>query len=180
MAFSTADTSGFSLVTPESKWAYSYVQQVKSAIKRCYVLSEQTPTRTSRFLLQHNISEETEQLLPMPKPQSAFFRPQQEPAQSLCYIKVISSDGKQFWDITANLEAADEDAFEIFLQSGGGGGGGGPALRPLPHFGGPSSSSASKKVTAREERERAPPECRRRQRRRTMSSSTSAVVARSR
>ena len=28
VAFSTSDTSGFSLVTPESKWAYSYVQQV--------------------------------------------------------------------------------------------------------------------------------------------------------
>ena len=28
VAFSTEDTSGFSLVTPESKWAYNYVQQV--------------------------------------------------------------------------------------------------------------------------------------------------------
>ena len=116
--------------------------------------------------------------------QSASFRPQQEAAQSLCYIKVVSSDGRQFWDITANLEAADEDAFEIFLQAGEGGAGGGPALRPLPHHsaaaaGGPSA--ASKKVRARgggedKERTASSADWRKRQRRRTMSSSTSAVT----
>ena len=111
-------------------------------------------------------------------PKSASSRPQLEPAQSLCYIKVISSDGKQFWDITANLEAADEDAFEIFLQ---GKEGGGPALRPLPHFGG--HSSTSKKVRVREEKERASrgaslsaPAAR--QRRRTMSSTSAVATAR--
>ena len=125
-------------------------------------------------------------------PKSASSRPQLEPAQSLCYIKVISSDGKQFWDITANLEAADEDAFEIFLR---GEGGGGPALRPLPHFRGPSSSSSSsssKKVRgvrdgsgalAEKERERArgtpssASDCRQ-QRRRTMSSTSAVATAR--
>ena len=100
---------------------------------------------------------------------AASFRPQQDPAQSLCYIKVISSDGRQFWDITANLEAADEDAFEIFLQAGEGGGGG-PALRPLPS----QPHSTSRKVRAREERER-PLDCGgRRQRRRTTSSTATA------
>ena len=110
---------------------------------------------------------------------AASFRPQQDPAQSLCYIKVISSDGRQFWDITANLEAADEDAFEIFLQAGEGGGGG-PALRPLPHFGG--HSSTSKKVRVREEKERARAgaslSAPARQRRRTMSSTSAVATAR--
>ena len=107
----------------------------------------------------------------------SFRPPQLEPAQSLCYIKVISSDGKQFWDITANLEAADEDAFEIFLQ---GKEGGGPALRPLPHFGG--HSSTSKKVRVREEKERARAgaslSAPARQRRRTMSSTSAVATAR--